>query len=120
MRFIVFLSMLFACESTVKVDPVDESDSIIKVDLDADGYLDDEDCDDSDPSVHPGATEVCDSIDNNCNDEIDEGVSSLFYLDTDGDGFGNSAEELEACDAPEGYVPNGNDCDDENDAIYKQ
>ena len=111
MRFVFFLSILFACNSKVTVESVDESDTIIQADADADGYLSDEDCDDSDPLVNPGAAEVCDSIDNNCNEEVDEGVSSLFYLDIDGDGFGNSDEIVEACDAPEGYVPNGNDWD---------
>ena len=118
MRFIFFLSILFACNSKVTVESVDESDTIIQADADADGYLSDEDCDDNDPLVNPGAAEVCDSIDNNCDGEIDEGVSSFFYLDTDGDGFGNSEDFVEACDAPEGYVPNGNDCDDDNNSVF--
>ena len=31
------------------------------------------DCDDKDPNVHPGATEVCDGVDNDCNGKIDDG-----------------------------------------------
>lgn len=31
------------------------------------------DCDDNDPTVHPGAIEICDNKDNNCNGQIDEG-----------------------------------------------
>ena len=118
MRFILLVPLFLACENTVKVGVDDNSDALIQADADADGYLEDEDCDDSDPSIHPGATEVCDSIDNNCNDEVDEGVSSLFYLDTDNDGFGTEADTIQACDAPEGYVPNGNDCDDSNAEIF--
>ncbi len=35
------------------------------------------DCDDTQPSVNPGADEVCDGLDNNCNTEIDEGNPPL-------------------------------------------
>ena len=118
MRFFVFMSLLVACDSSVKVDVPDESDFIVEIDADGDGYLETDDCDDQDSAVFPGAIEVCDAIDNNCDGEIDEGVSSSFFLDIDEDGFGNSAEEVEACEAPEGYVPNGNDCDDENSNAY--
>jgi hypothetical protein len=44
------------------------------------GYiLDATDCDDTDASVHPGAPEICDSTDNDCDQAIDE--------DVDGDGY---------------------------------
>ena len=59
------------------------------MDADGDGYFDDEDCDDADAASHPGATEVCDGLDNNCDGEVDEGVLTEFYFDNDGDGFGN-------------------------------
>ena len=61
---------------------------------------------------------ICDGIDNNCDGDIDEGVQNPFYEDQDGDGFGIPENAIEACDAPEGYVPNDNDCDDSNDAVY--
>ena len=118
MRFIFLLYTMFACESTVKVGGDDNSLVVVQTDADGDGYLSDEDCDDNDPLIHPGAAEICDAIDNNCNNEVDEGVSSFFYLDIDLDGFGNNEEAVEACDAPEGYVPNGNDCDDDNSEVY--
>jgi hypothetical protein len=60
------------------------------VDNDSDGYglcpdcgisngcvNDGDDCDDTDPAVNPGETEVCDGVDNNCNDIVDEGGDSL-------------------------------------------
>jgi hypothetical protein len=42
------------------------------VDNDEDGYYSDVDCNDNDPSIHPGATDICDGIDNDC-DGIDNG-----------------------------------------------
>ncbi len=43
-------------------------------DRDQDGYLSYEDCDDNNPAIHPGATEQCDKLDNDCNGKIDDGL----------------------------------------------
>lgn len=75
-------------------------------------YSSGEDCDDENPEVHPNAEEVCDEVDNNCNGEIDEGLTSTFYLDQDGDGYGNSDAVLQACTKPAQYSSKGMDCDD--------
>lgn len=72
----------------------------------------DTDCDDNDSAINPGASEVCDGVDNNCDGNIDEGVTEAFYLDADNDGFGNPNIVVEACSAPPGYVGNNGDCDD--------
>lgn len=81
-------------------------------DRDEDGYTTD-DCDDNSFSTHPGAPEICDGKDNNCNGEIDEGAfGEGWYLDADGDGYGNPREMIETCQQPEGYVDNQLDCDD--------
>ncbi len=79
---------------------------------------DNTDCDDTDASENPGAAEVCDNIDNNCNTLIDEGVQLTFYQDADGDGFGDNASTILACTVPVGYVGNNVDCDDTNNTIF--
>ena len=70
------------------------------------------DCDDTEAAVNPGANEVCDGLDNDCNGGIDEGLAATFYVDSDGDGFGSSASSVEACTQPSGYASNDADCDD--------
>jgi len=72
------------------------------------------DCDDNTSSVNPEATEVCDGIDNNCDNQIDEGVQNTYYADTDMDGFGDPNNSTMACERPEGYVTDDTDCDDSN------
>ena len=82
------------------------------------GYvLNNTDCDDTNSNIHPGAPEICDGKDNNCNGQIDEGVTSTFYADADGDGYGNAAINVQACSAPAGYVASNIDCDDTNSNI---
>ena len=54
-------------------------------DHDGDGFSQEEDCDDSDPLVHPQATEVCNERDDNCNGEIDEGAGIDWFFDFDED-----------------------------------
>jgi hypothetical protein len=78
-----------------------------------DGYvLDHTDCDDSDATINPAAEEICDNIDQNCDGMVDEGVTSEFYADEDGDGFGDFSETIEACAAPSGFVEDNTDCND--------
>ncbi len=83
------------------------------------GYVaDDTDCNDTDSTVHPGAEEACDGVDNNCDGSVDEDLNQTFYQDGDGDGYGDPGSSVEDCAAPEGYVTDSTDCDDTNAAIY--
>ena len=75
------------------------------------------DCDDSRASVNPNATEVCDGLDNDCDGDIDEGVTSTFYADVDNDGYGDPTSFIQACSAPPGYVSDNSDCDDSRFAV---
>ncbi len=88
------------------------------VDADGDGYPAEDDCDDTDPATNPGAAEVCDGVDNDCDDAIDEDVGDTWYADADGDGYGDPASPVEACDTPPGYVPSATDCDDADPDAY--
>lgn len=82
------------------------------------GYVDNNlDCNDVSVNVYPSAQEVCDGIDNNCSGSIDEGAGPIWYLDADGDNYGNPLETTTACIQPPGYLNNNVDCDDTNAAI---
>jgi hypothetical protein len=77
------------------------------------GYVtSNDDCNDARADIYPGHAEICDGVDNNCNSSIDEGVTTTFYRDADGDGYGNPAQTIQACSAPVTYVANNTDCDD--------
>ena len=88
-------------------------------DVDDDGYFSADcggpDCDDSDPAVHPGAAEVLNGVDDDCDDEIDEGTDAY---DDDGDGF---SEDDGDCDdtnpdvSPDADEICGNGLDDDCD-----
>ena len=78
------------------------------------------DCDDGDTLVSPDADEVCDGIDNNCNGTVDGDLAidpMSWWLDGDVDGFGDPDDEHVSCEAPEGYVDNGDDCNDADAAV---
>jgi hypothetical protein len=55
-------------------------------DSDNDGYDASADCNDNNPNINPGAAEICDGVDNNCNGQVDEGCQQIC-TDADQDGF---------------------------------
>ncbi len=78
------------------------------------------DCDDGDDQIFPGAEEVCDGVDNDCNLQVDDDATDAteWYVDDDGDGWGSDEWIYEACDQPSGFSDQSGDCDDENETIY--
>ena len=76
------------------------------------------DCDDTSITVHPLATESCNGIDDDCDGTVDEGLFTTFYLDADGDGYGDLFSPASACAVPAGYVSDSTDCDDNDATIY--
>ncbi|MFH1467356.1 MAG: MopE-related protein [Pseudomonadota bacterium] len=88
------------------------------VDADGDGYAADSDCDDADAHIHPGATEVCDGLDDDCDGVIDDGAGDLWYRDADGDGYGDPEDEVLACAQPTGFIVDDTDCDDGDAEVH--
>ncbi|MBI5486599.1 MAG: putative metal-binding motif-containing protein [Deltaproteobacteria bacterium] len=85
------------------------------------GYVaDGTDCDDGDAAINPGADELCNGSDDDCDGETDENGavgSTAYYPDDDSDGSGDDAGEVMSCSMPDGYAPFGGDCDDTSDAV---
>jgi len=92
--------------------------SACRKDSDGDGFRSNVDCDDENDSVFPDALEICDGIDNNCDNLIDEGLDSTWYADIDGDGYGDITNSTEACAQPDDHVEDDSDCDDTRDDVY--
>ena len=86
------VTVLLACdpkEDDTSADTTPTDPETEEVDADGDGAVSSLDCDDNDASAYPGATEVCDDIDNNCDGVVDEGY------DIDGDGWTTCAGDCD-------------------------
>ncbi len=126
----LFFSMPFGCSGGAKYYR----------DFDGDGYGYDEtnytlscgqpegyadkagDCDDNDAKIFPGAQEICNRRDDNCNGMTDEGLGDvMLYPDKDGDGWGRrgAADEVQiGCGTERGWGIEGTDCDDMDPRIF--
>jgi len=93
----------------------DAASTTMACDLPSGFSTDDSDCDDSDGMIFPGTDELCNGVDDDCDDEIDEADATdvaSWYADADGDGYGIDSDEIVACDQPSGYAPASGDCDE--------
>ncbi len=89
----------------------------------SDGYTHaGDDCDDTDGAIYPGAEEVCDVEDNDCDGAIDDDDADIadqttWFRDADGDLYGDADDAVLLCFAPDGYVADDLDCDDTDLAV---
>ena len=116
------LLLLAACAPVPlgTADKPEESEHVHPEDLDGDGVPASDDCDDSDPTAFPGNPEVCDGVDNDCDGEVDEQATDAptVYADADGDGHGDPAAPISACEPPAGTAEAATDCDDADPGRY--
>jgi hypothetical protein len=76
------------------------------------------DCDDVMVGVNPGAAEICNGWDDDCDSSIDEGIPTItYYNDADGDGYGAGLPTTTCSVLSAPFVSNNTDCDDSNIAV---
>ncbi len=91
-------TVVLRAEDSEGASGTDEVTFEVCPDADGDGYTPCfDDCDDGDPAVYPGAAELCNGVDDDC-----DGVIPADELDGDGDG----------------YAPCDGDCDDGDPSVY--
>jgi len=125
------------CDDLVDADDPDVELTTYYIDVDGDGWPGTEqadcvvpegafdeatDCDDFDPDIHPGGTEVCDlyDADEDCDGLADDDDPSVtgqreYPVDGDGDGYGTDLDTARSCNPPD--VGRG-DCDDDDPTRY--
>ena len=79
-----------------------------------------DDCDDTDPYNFPGAVELCDQEDNDCDGDIDDNAANAttWSIDVDGDGYGSIDYIETACQQPANYTDNASDCNDADAMVH--
>lgn len=124
--------------TTDSCDPIEGECLSTLIDGDGDGHADEalgacgDDCDDDRADVYEGAEELCDSVDNNCNDDTDE-IAPTWYIDCDDDGFAqNTSGSRTGCAEPPASATGcgggwtnvrpinitTTDCNDSNDDVF--
>ncbi len=117
-RLSLVLALLVGC--TPDKPPADDSAADPSTtDADSDGSFASEDCDDANAAVFPGADELCNDLDDDCDGAADEDAIDVvtMYADVDGDGYGDPDGAIATCDAPPAHVENADDCNDADGAI---
>ena len=98
------------------------SDTTLACDLPPGATAQQTDCDDDEPYIHPDAQEICNEIDDDCDDTVDIGAvdAETWYADQDDDGYTNPSDEAPGCLPPEGYAPASElpDCDDSDNSVH--
>jgi hypothetical protein len=102
----------------------DDDPTIVTCDADGDGrappQVGGDDCDDTNATVYPGAAEVCDGVDNDCDGAVDNADADVvagevpYFVDADGDGTG---DRMVACQVDGRHVVDGGDCDDADPTV---
>ncbi|MCK6506782.1 FG-GAP-like repeat-containing protein [Myxococcota bacterium] len=106
-------------EDTHPSDTADPSDGV--TDVDSDGYPEDEDCNDRNWLINPGATELCDAVDNDCDGEVDESDAAdavAWYVDVDEDGYGDVESLITSCEPVKDRILDSTDCDDSDPEVH--
>ena len=80
------------------------------------------DCNDFAKTIHPGAKEICNNVDDNCNSQTDESGASgctNYFKDKDGDGFGDPDDAACLCPSKKtiDFIEQAGDCDDADNKV---
>ena len=106
----------------------DANDSVLACQAVA-GWVDNpDDCNDNNANINPDASELCNGLDDDCNGQTDEQAlnPSVYYVDSDGDGYGDINQTYLSCpsyvadeaSAPFGYAQLSGDCNDQEALIH--
>ena len=135
-NYSVDVTNIFGCtETSTEVLVTVNPNSNFYTDTDSDGFgdlselivtcvqpsnyvLNNLDCDDTNIAINPNAVEICNSMDDDCNGQIDDGlIFQDYFVDFDGDGFGAGTLISSCIDLGVGYVMNNSDCNDQNSSV---